>query len=255
MIRRIGQGALLVACAVFLRPTGAAAQSVFGVVTDDILDQPIELVSLEFTSLDPNVDPLIVVTDERGRFRTPLPGPGSYYLETNHLRYEPVLYGPIEVEDDSERIELFIELRPRPAVLEGISVEVRGGFRREFLERNGFYRRQSTGQGRYIGPEDLEDRRYSYATAFRGIPGVRISQNDGIRFTGRGAGLTSGGSSGCAPHIYVDGARLYQGFSLRSAAPLQDIDAVEVYRGAFIPPEYRGTRDRPCGVVLIWTRG
>jgi hypothetical protein len=225
----------------------ATAQEVFGLVTDEILDIPVAQVAIEFTSTAEGVPPVAVVAGGDGRFHLGLPGAGSYYLQVSHLYYEPILHGPIEVAGPEERIELLIELTPRPALLDGISVEARREVRQKFLERAGFYHRASTSQGRFVTPEDLEGRRFSYQSILRGIPGVRVSAGDQIRFVGRGAT--------CLPHIYVDGARIFSSSGLRGAVPLQDVDAIEIYRGLTVPIEYAGTRDRPCGVILFWTRG
>jgi hypothetical protein len=60
----------------------------------------------------------------------------------------------------------------------------------------------------------------------------------------------------CQPHVYIDGVwirELNPGESIADAAPIDELEAVEVYRWPFgVPARY--SADQTCGVVLFWTK-
>jgi hypothetical protein len=196
---------------------------------------------------DAGEDPDVVVTDAEGRFAGLLPGPGDYNLRTFHPRYEPILY-PLEVHDSDEAVEVRVEMKPQPLELEGIFVEAKKKMEGGKLERVGFLRRSRSGAGRYLGPEDMEFRRFSIRQLLRGFPGLRVTYDEDLRMTNRWGGT-------CRPEVFVDGIRLAPGFSVRLAVSLFDVEAIEVYnRPAFAPAQYRGVYGSGCGTILFWLR-
>lgn len=239
--------ALLVLSLVVPAPV-SAQQVVVGLITDELFDIPLEgvLVSLELR--DEEGESVVVVTDAEGRFAALLPGPGSYDLRTFLRRYEPIRYS-LDVSDSDQPVEVFVEMKPQPLELDGIFVEAKAEIERRRLDLVGFTRRSRGGAGRYIGPEDLENRRFSMRQVFRGIPGLRVTADEDVLMDAAGFG------GSCRPTVFVDGVRLAPGFSIRIAVPMRDLDAVEVYnRPAFVPAQYRTLSDTGCGTILFWTR-
>ena len=120
--------------------------------------------------------------------------------------------------------------------------------------RVGFYGRLRRGLGRFITPETIEKSPALRTTdLFFGIPGLTV-QNGGIA----GDRVVMQGTRGpCLPTLYVDGMRV-MGAPIGSIAPLEVVDAVEVYRrAAEIPMQYSGVRSGgsgSCGVILVWTK-
>jgi len=237
----------------FMHTPAEAQQVVVGRVTDELFEVPLEGVQVMLELRDVDDDGTLVSTDAEGRFAALLPGPGDYFLRTFMPRYEPTLY-PLTVDDADEPVEVLVELKPQPLELEGIFVEVEeevaSRAQLRYLDRVGFLRRQRGGVGRYIGPEKLAARRWSLRRIFTGIPGIRVTADEDLRMFVSGA---FGGA--CRPGIWIDGARLEPGFSLRLAVSEQDFAAVEVYtRPAFVPAQYQIPTGTGCGTVLIWTR-
>jgi len=125
---------------------------------------------------------------------------------------------------------------------------------REYLDWQGFYDRKKVGFGQFITPEEIEeDPPIDFYDLFRGMPGVRgVSSargGDGVKLTARG-GTFGGSQTGyCSPAIVVNGSQSISGIDV------EEIAAVEVYRGiASVPLQY-GMMANRCGLVLFWTKG
>lgn len=201
-------------------------------------------------------------TDEQGRFAfTDLPS-GSYHLKIRRLgRSSKTVQIHLH---PGERLVTDLRLKDRardPVRVPGLEVVAR---RRIGGKMSGFRKRKQKGIGHFIERSDLEEVSNSrLSQAFRGIPGLRITE------CGRGAVVgcrklrstrsrpsLEAQNRSCEPAYYVDGrhsslASLPQG--INSMSP-QEIEAVEVYTGpSQMPPQFRGTRHR-CGVVVLWTR-
>ncbi|MDT8368176.1 MAG: carboxypeptidase-like regulatory domain-containing protein [Longimicrobiales bacterium] len=224
-----------------------------GLVTDEIRGEPLGEVKITLTLMGAaggEGASVVATTDDAGRFAALLPGPGTYELEARHLRYQPLIWSPIEAREGQEQVELIIELTPAAAELEGIDVEVEEERRRSILERNGFFDRERRGFGVHLSPEDLEYRRYNVKLAFRGIPGLQVTPDDRLRMIG-GSSFTG---ATCIPNYFLDGTRMQGQSELLDFVSLQDVQAVEIYRRASeIPVEFGGMTSNGCGVILVWT--
>lgn len=129
-------------------------------------------------------------------------------------------------------------------------VRVRG--RESALVRRGFYERMRFGQGTFLTREEIEAMRPRHLSdVLRRIGGVQIgAQHFGTRPTAQmrgGLGMRS-----CPIQYYVDGTFVAL-FNIDEILP-DDVEGMEIYRGAAtIPAEYnKGTAI--CGLILIWTR-
>lgn len=250
MTRGAGNRVLGAVLALVATSTPASAQQVVvGLIEDELFKVPLEGVQVALELRDGEDDPVIVTTDSEGRFAALLRGPGDYHLRTFLRRYEPILY-PLEVEDSDQPVEVYVQMKPKPLELDGIFVEVEQERENRRLDLVGFTRRSRGGVGRYIGPEDLEYRRFSIRQMFRGIPGLTVTADEDVRMS------VSGGFGGsCRPTVFVDGTLLAPGFSIRLAVPMRDVEAVEVYnRPSFVPVQYRALSSTGCGAILFWTR-
>jgi hypothetical protein len=100
--------------------------------------------------------------------------------------------------------------------------------------------------GSYIEPETIERRQPSFTSELlRAVPGVRVqpSARSGNRVTIRG----------CAPVVWVDGARM-QDAQLDDVVQPQDVAAIEIYRSfSGLPSEYFD-RTANCGTIIVWTK-
>lgn len=57
----------------------------------------------------------------------------------------------------------------------------------------------------------------------------------------------------CTPAVSRNGAAPWPGNSLLDYR-LDDVEAVEVYRGTHIPVVYQGTESSGCGLVVVWLK-
>ena len=56
---------------------------------------------------------------------------------------------------------------------------------------------------------------------------------------------------GCVPAVFVNGVSTVVSVGVDLSLSPHDIEAVEVYRGSEVPPQYRVNT---CGAILFWTR-
>ena len=131
--------------------------------------------------------------------------------------------------------------------IEGLEVLAERTATQPTLLRVGFYDRSRRGLGRFITPETIENSTaLSTADLFFGIAGLTVQRN-GVT----GDQVVMQGTRGpCLPTLYVDGLQV-RGAPIGSIAPLQTVDAVEVYRRAVeVPVQYGSRGIGTCGVIL-----
>lgn len=146
-----------------------------------------------------------------------------------------------------------VTMTPDAVELAGLTVTSWG--RNVRLRNNGFYDRQRRGFGASMTRDQIEHLHayhttdiFRYARGFKVVP----SGSRDIVVSSRG-GITS-----CIPQVYVDGIRMAvrraqdQADALESV-PTDNIEAIEAYQGATVPPEFN-VNGTACGVLLIWTR-
>lgn len=187
-----------------------------------------------------------VLSDSAGRFAfLDLPA-GSFVLAVRRLGFGP----------DSARVELasgqtdsmHFTLVVLPGTLPGIVADAEADERRRLSQ---FYRHRDAGNGGYFfNRRELDAARvYRVSDVLRRVPGVRLIPDRSGRVH-----LRMARSLSCPPDVWVDGMRL-EGMNIDDLS-LQDVEALEIYRGpAGLPPEYNNRLGRPgCGTVVIWTR-
>lgn len=172
------------------------------------------------------------VTGPGGHFRFRVP-PGAYRLAVRHLSYGE--HSAALLVPPGRTLEVTVLVAPRPVEMDPL--EVRVALRDETLERAGFYERRRRGGGTWMGPRELEGWSGSLESLVRRALG-------GSRLTG------------CfdrPPVFYVDGHKVRGGTSLPPVS-VNELLALEAYRGpAETRPEHIDS-DSQCGVVLLWTR-
>jgi hypothetical protein len=117
------------------------------------------------------------------------------------------------------------------------------------LLRTGFFQRRSAGFGTFFTREEITRMHpRALSDVMHRVAGASV-------FTGR-AGMSSanfrGGASRCPVQFFVDGAMT--SYFLIDEVRAEDVEGIEIYRGAAtLPPEYnKGTA--LCGLIVIWTR-
>lgn len=187
-----------------------------------------------------------LTTDSLGRFAFPELKPGSYRIEASLLGFAPlsavVALGAGEHKDLEFRTDtlgqllptIFVEGQPEPVTLRILTT---------------FERRMSVGHGRFITRDDIVKRNpVQLMDMIRFLPGVR-SDCRGSTCQLR----LNHDRSGCPPAIFVDEQRT--SLAVLEITPPNDVEGVEVYRGAAeTPPELNNETARCGGAIAIWTR-
>lgn len=190
-------------------------------------------------------------TDQSGRFvLTGLPT-GTYNLDARALGYEP-LTRPVDVLVDDSLSLSFAMSRLVPLD----TVRIRALRPTDpSLKLAEFEERRKAGFGRFLGPAEMQDLEpLFFSDIARRFPSLRVERGDyGLIVTMRatGIGATSFGSR-CAPPVFVDNIRMPNDGSLDSFLMASQIAAVEVYSGAFGPPQYMDLLSG-CGSIVVWT--
>jgi hypothetical protein len=180
-----------------------------------------------------------VSTNRSGQYAFDELSIGAVRLTTTRLGYKTRVDTLAVLPGMTLRKELY--LVPEALELEPLFVEAQ--VLNRYLESNGFYRRVDQGLGTQWTRADIDERNPVYTTdMFNTVPGVRKGRD---RF---GTVVLQSTRDNCALTTYLDGMRT-PGFDLDTYPP-DYIEAIEIYRGQQVPPEYRDS----CGVVLVWTR-
>ncbi|UCC73868.1 MAG: carboxypeptidase-like regulatory domain-containing protein [Gemmatimonadota bacterium] len=226
---------------------------VVGTVVADESGEPIEAVSVRLLAA---VTQLGGLTDGRGVFAFPRVAPGVYELLVEHLGYE-VRSDSIEVV--SGEVHAFeVRLKMQPIELEPLIVTVRRWYVSPLLW--GFYDRVDTGFGNYVTREDVEQRKPARVAHIIGeLPGVAIVPVGVARYQivmSRYRYFGPDGRPGpCWPVVYVDGMRIgISDESIDDFVDPNDVEGIEVYKGAATVPGEFGGADATCGVIAVWTR-
>jgi hypothetical protein len=237
-----------------LQPNLAEAQEVRGRLVEAVTGQPVTSGWVMLLDADFAIS-ATAVTNQTGAFLLEAPEPGSYYVLTEALGYEPAIDGILDLgEGGSITIEFYV--KPKPLVLDSLLVAVERAVIFQHLEKSGFNERLTSGFGQFITPEEIQRRNPTYfSDLFRNTPGLSLqggSSLDGTQIQMLNASIRG---STCSPPVYVDGVLVNTDYGgLESVVDIHQIAAVEVYtRASNVPSQWGGT-NAGCGVVLIWTR-
>lgn len=179
-------------------------------------------------------------TDEEGFFEGAVLVPGRFHLHVEALGYGTAR-DPVELSGARE-MDVRVELAPEPLELPPLVVV---SHRRSRLEASGFYERRRAGGGYSLTREEIEARRPSRATdVFRVVPGVQV-------VTPPRGGPPLLRFRGCYPEVVLDGVPLQGPVALDQIVTVDDIEAVEVHSGTFLPAR---PGVRACATVRVWTR-
>jgi hypothetical protein len=245
----------------YVVPSSLLAQTVRGVLSEEVTEAPIELGTVEAISHAGRVVDSSL-TDPRGFFELQLPGDGEYVLRATALGYTTGRSDAFEIMDDGTRI-LYVNLRPAPVEIAGLVVEADRRDSPDYVPNlidRGFYERLQKGRGQFLAPGDIAaSDAFFTSQLFDGLRNVLPDYSKPA--WARGVTYIAATERGnCSPRIFVDGIRismlLAEGDYLSDIAPIEEVLAAEVFWGPFqAPMRYQGTTyDNSCGVVLLWTR-
>lgn len=210
------------------------------------------------------------VTDSVGAFGFGALEPGEYALIIRRLGFEPLLTPATVARDVTD---LLITLSPEAGVAipldtvvtTATATEMRPGLRE--MEEH-----RKLGVGQYVTRKDIEEHPGSTTTSLmrakvQGLQYIRHCRSGYAVASRDTPSLSNKGAVGepycslpaaCYAQVFVDGIRIYS-FDPRITPPnlddfkLQDVEAIEVFRGAETPQQYNATGSA-CGTVLVWLR-
>jgi hypothetical protein len=187
-------------------------------------------------------------TGESGNFAMAGLPAGTYAVEVRAIGFAPKR---VPVTLSSKRPNsVAVVLDERVNTLSSVVVQAdRTKLQKDY---SGFLERSKRGMGRYISEEDIL-KRSAIATSdvFRTIPSMRVVPN------GTGFGYALQGRGGCAPDVWVDGMRVFDGATdLDQIVRPNELAGIEVYNGPGTAPAQftTGGGGGGCGTVVIWTK-
>ena len=200
-----------------------------------------------------NVAGVYAFTDSLGFASVAPVAVGERVMRVSRIGYRAA---ELRVAVAAEGGEARVRLVPAPVALAGIVVPRPIG-ERSGLRITGFYERRRRGLGAFLTREELNrvpGRRLT--DVLRQTTGVRIvpgGRGDMRVATSRGATSPLGGAQ-CYMTIYLDNSVLDRAGGGLDLIGVEEVEAVEVYRGpSELAVEYRH-EGSPCGVVQVWTR-
>lgn len=211
-------------------------------------------VVVEAGSSRPVADVLVVldttrqVTTEDGRFRFVNVLAGSRTLRVSHIAYAQ--RHDTFIAGNGDLIELQIPIAVEAIRLDPLMVDVRS--RR--LTDAGFYKRAARGVGIHIPRADLEKSKSTrLADYLARVPGVRrnLVDGDNSRIDMRGGKSIS---MRCDTQFFLDGAAMAADPAILDSLSPQNIEGIEIYRGASETPSEFDMGRTSCGAIVIWTR-
>lgn len=223
----------------------AGAQVVTGRVVLTVDDSPVPEARVRI--MPEAGDTVEVAADTAGAFVLRPPGHVRFRLGAAALGMRAV-----EAEDrfrlgEGDSLDVVIRLSPDFVVREPL--EVVASVRLTSALR-GFYARAATaGFGWFSTRREIQARNAVRTTdLLRAAPGVAL-------VPARGAfGYAVRGRGGCVPTVFIDGTRVVEGANaIDSWTQPEDLEGIEVYTDASVPPGFGGTRST-CTVILLWTR-
>lgn len=233
-------------------PTAAEAQRIDGVLLDRGTGEPIDLALVTLMTTEGD-SVAAALTDGSGRFRVEASDGGEYLLAATALGFRSKVANTVFELPPGSAMSIEFRLESVPVDIGGLVVEVGASLRSQpNLVTNGFVERAQTGMGRFITPADIAESAAFSTTELLTRTG-RVTTR--YQFGGDRILMRSFGGF-CTPHVYVDGARFMMdaGGSLDAFAPLEAIDAIEVYRSPVEAPAQFAVGLWRCGVVVIWTK-
>lgn len=185
-------------------------------------------------------------TDPGGVLRLTALPVGAREVEVRFLGYAPER-AMVVLQPDRIAVLAF-ELELQPIAL----AEVRVRSRRSILQTNGFFARRGSGFGTFVTRDEIEEMRPRFLSdVLRRMAGVNLvssAYGGSSRASMRGSKVLGS----CPIQYYVDGTMTAL-FNVDEIRP-EDVEGMEIYRGAATIPVTFNKGSAMCGVIVIWTR-
>jgi hypothetical protein len=249
----------------------AAQATIRGILYDDAKGTPVRGTVM---LVDPATDAAVVhvAADSLGRFALNV-GSGTYQLAAVRPGYTSVLSAPIPLlNGESMTLKVPIAEQGEPqhqiGVTEHVKPDEKAASQLESMRKatamSGFEMRRRVGTGMQFDRRDFDKSGYrSLGEFLQGVPGVRVLDPNSTSSMqmARSMGLnTPGLASSCHMGWFIDGHRMdipgrndpiTEGLG---GIQLDNVEAVEVFRGLSEMPAEFAAPDLRCGAVAIWSR-
>ena len=191
-------------------------------------------------------------TDSLGRFVFEV-SEGYYAFRAGGLGFMTVTTAVIEVGPDEE-LQVRIVLSPKAILLAPLEITARSRPLISGMMMQAYNERRVKNLGFAITRKQIEERNPRRVTdLLQMVPGVIVIPQFGgsaIEIPGSGRRFVPG----CQVKVMLDGLLFRWGATTIDDIPVDDVEAIEVFRNlAEIPPEMGGP-DAVCGVVAVWTK-
>jgi hypothetical protein len=194
---------------------------------------------------------VVTMTNDKGDFTMKNLPSGTHVLLARHLGFGAETV-PVDLSSHEPK-QVTIKLPKYVAVIDPVIVTAR---RAASLDKVGFNRRQRSGTGFYLGPDQIQSIHPNALTdILRRAPGLRVEYGpEGEEITSSRGTTSLTGGGGCV-QFYVDDMPWQSAMpgDVNNFVNANEVVGVEVYAGPGAPPEYtRGMQD--CTTVVIWTK-
>jgi len=254
----------------FSMPFSAGAQAVVrGFVYDDSTGN--RLAGAAVMLVDPQTDAPVVntKTDSLGQFQLKT-GRGRFQLVAIREGYKQVQSAPLPLADGEQlmvRVPIAINGDPRNkiGVLEHLKPSAAVRSANEAGHAADIARRRLVGTGLQFTRDQLEESQANTVADFlRRIPGVDVqdgASSDNVQMRRGGGAALASRSPSLACHVgwFLDGMRVDRPGAQSmteglSSIRLDELDAIEVFRGVSEMPAEFAHPDLSCGAIALWSR-
>jgi hypothetical protein len=194
---------------------------------------------------------VVTLTNEKGEFTIRNLPSGSHILLARHLGFGAET-APVDLSSlQPQKVTMKL-----PKYVATIDPVVGTAKRVASLDKVGFSQRQRSGQGFYLGPDQIQSMHPQQLTdILTRVPSLRVTYGPNGNEVTSSRGTTSLSGAGACVQFYVDD------MPWQSATPgdvnnflnANEVVGVEVYSGPGVPAQYsRAMQD--CTTVVIWTK-
>jgi hypothetical protein len=200
---------------------------------------------------------VIATTSDDGTYRIHLPAPGQVRVSVRVIGFEPATRRLILAATDSTVVDFALIA----SVQRLAPVEVAGLAERRSAKMVGFEQRRRFNLGTFITRADLADQEQRMlSNVLRNAAGIQLvplPRGGFAAASGRGPpSLTRGTGSDpsrCYMTVFLDGMML-PGSPNVDGLRVEELEAVEIYRGGSQTPIEFNMVSSNCGVLVLWTR-
>jgi hypothetical protein len=194
---------------------------------------------------------VIALTNEKGEFTLRNLPSGSHVLLARHLGFGAETV-PVDL-SSREPKQVTIKLPKFVAIIDPVVVTAK---RVASLDKVGFTQRQRSGNGFYLGPEQIQRLRPNYLTdILRTVPSLRISYGPDGETVSSSRGVSSFSGGGCVQY-YVDDMpwQSAQPGDINNFVNGSEVVGLEVYQGSSTPAQYTRAMQGDCTTIVVWTK-